>query len=343
MSSARLKDVAERAGTSVSAVSKAMKGSPEISEETKQRIFSAAQKLNYHPNSSARSLRLGKSHRIGVILPSFEGIYSDILAGIEGYTREKGYSVIVLNTQNEAGMERLVIDSMLSMPVDAILTVPVSLSNYKKINLPLICMSRYPYMDISGEISAIDDFDYVIVDDYEGQRLATEHLIKSLGANVYFAIGCEDINNVWGIKDRIRIAGFKKAFLDAGFDFDNGHIFWGATDIDSGYEVTSRICAAAKPPFGLCLTDDYVAIGAMHAIRDSGLRIPDDVSVIGYDNLRFCRHLCPALTTVYSQKRSAGEYAARHIVEYLENGERKPLRKIFQPVLKIRESTAPTR
>ena len=339
MGHVRLRDIAEKLGVSVSAVSKALHGSPEIGEDLRLKIVHTAEMLDYHPNNSARVLRLGKSLRLGVILPSFSGVYADILAGIEEYAKPEGYSVVVLNTQNQREMEVSAVSMLVSMPVDAILAVPVSLENYKGILFPIIFLSRFPYRSIPGLVKPRREFSYVVMDDFEGQRIATEHLIRCCGNNVYIALGCKDTSNVWGIKDQIRIAGYKQALTDMGFSFEVDHVFWGAIDTSSGYAVVSRICQTAKPPFGLCVNDDITAIGALHAIRDSGLSVPEDVCLIGYDNLDFCPHLMPPLTTIYSQKQSAGKLAAQYVIKVLRTGETQRLQLIFRPILCVRSST----
>lgn len=339
MTHVRLKDIAENLGISVSAVSKALKRSPEIGEEMTRKVIETAQQLGYHPNNSARALRLGRSFRIGVILPSFSGVYTDILAGIESYAVPKGYSVVVLNTQNKLDMEKTAISTLLSMPVDAILAVPVCISNFEGLSVTVAFLSRYPYMALPGLPEQKLDFSYIIVDDFQGQRIATQHLIECCRENIYIALGCSDLNNVWGIKDRIRIAGYRAALEQAGLPFQSDHIFWGATEIHSGYEVVSRICKVAEPPFGLCVTDDLVAIGALHALSDHHLRVPTDVSIVGYDNLEFCQHLVPPLTTIHNQKRSAGEFAAEHIIRILQTQKPQIVHQIFQPEICMRSST----
>lgn len=336
----RLKDIAELAGVSVSAVSKALKGSPEIGAETRDRIQKIAAEHGFQPNSSARSLRLGKTLRLGVILPGYTNVYNGMLKGIEDSAKANNYTTIVMNSQDIAQNEQEALAALLAMPVDGIISVPISLANYATVTVPTIFISRYPYRDFSGTEQASTQHSYVITDDYEGQRLAVRHLLSCCGANHYVLLGSSDLQSVAGIKEHIRLDSYRAEMEASGLTYDESRVFFDVTSLEAGYEAGMQICRAAKAPFGICATNDYIAIGVMRAIDACDLRIPEDVSIIGYDDFELCTYLNPPLTTVHCSKYSIGKYSVQQMMDMMKASDKgKVIQTVLKPQLIIRSST----
>ena len=178
----RLIDIAQAAGVSVSAVSKALGNSSELPQATKDRILDYANRLGYRPNFTARSLRLGRSNLLGVLIPDItNAYYASILKGIEAKARSYGFTTIITITNEDSEIEKNTFDAFLSVPVDGILSVPIDLNNYAPLEIPLVLLSRYPFFEgISYPAHAIPnkEFNYVLSNDFKGQYLATNHLLS---------------------------------------------------------------------------------------------------------------------------------------------------------------------
>lgn len=335
-----LKDVSKKAGVSVSAVSKALKDSPEIGEETKARIISIANEMNYHPNTSARSLRLGKTNRIGVILPNNSYSYNQVLNGISEVALQNDFVVVTVSIADDPQREKKAIDGLISMPVDGILAVPIHLDNYDHVSVPVVFMSRYPYRDSDSFFSRRINDSFVITDDYSGQRLATRELIRTCGEKLFILLGSDDTDSVAGMKESIRLNGYKDELNASGIPFDAGRVERRIITLEDGYKAASMICKKAEPPFGICVTNDFVAIGVIRAAVENGLRIPEDVKIVGFDDFDFSGSLNPPLTTIHCSRFSLGSYATQNIISQIRShlGSR-AVHTILQPQLIKRQSS----
>lgn len=330
-----LATVAEKAGVSVSAVSKALNDSPEITDATRERILAVAKELHYLPNFSARSLRLGKSHLIGVIIPNNTYSYNHLLAGIENELNNMNYSAITMTTRDDPAYEKTVINKLLSISVDGILAIPQVLKNYSSLPIPVVYMSRYPYLDYkTGTTVQTEDY-YVITDDYLGQKLATQKIISLCEMNHFLLLGEKNTKTVGGIKEHIRLCGYKSALEEAGLIYDDSRVFWGITSLKAARETTIFICnqAQTKAPFGIMAPNDYFAIGVMNAIEGLNLSIPDQVKVIGYDDFELAEYLFPSLSTIYCSRFTLGTFATQHLLSILGD---KPVDQVVQTVFQPR-------
>lgn len=344
----RLKDISEKSGYSVSTVSKALLGKADIGEETREQVISIAREMGYKPNSMARYLRLGQTNLIGIIIPDNRNpYYSLILKEIETIARENGYTTIIATADEDEELERTVLDTMLSLSVDGIIAVPAYLDNYTDVTVPTIFISRFPYravsrrelVNISYEVN--HDYSYVVNDDYYGQKLAAAHLMDIHGDNVHLMLGVREGHCSTIIKDSIRLDGFYDALMERLLPFDPDKVLWRSDTIQSTYESTLALCGRAKLPFGICLYNDRVALGAIRAIHDLGLRIPQDVAVIGFDDLEFSAYSTPRLSTVRSAKFSMGSHATLQLVKMLGQPTDEPqiVHTALQPDLIVRESS----
>jgi len=225
----RLVDIASRAGVSISAVSKALQDKSEIAPETKERIMAIAKEMGYQPNTMARSLRLGRSDLIGVIIPdNTNPYYSYILKGIEEKAKENGFTIIITNTMEDAETERQSIHTIVGSSVAGILAVPVNLKNYKDLSTPVLFLSRFPYREYSGynknNIPVWEQQSYILSDDFEGQRIATEHLIDKGLRDIYLCLDTNSLDTVRGVKTRIRLEGYRNALEIAGIPYDKNKV-----------------------------------------------------------------------------------------------------------------------
>lgn len=335
-----LATVAEKAGVSVSAVSKALNGSSEITENTRERILAIAKELDYRPNFSARSLRLGRSNLIGVIIPNNTYSYNQLLAGIENELNNMNFSAITMTTRDDPSYEKTVINKLLSIPVDAILAIPQVLKNYSHIPIPVVYMSRYPYRNYkTGAPVQTQDY-YVITDDYSGQKLATEKILSLCGNNHFLFLGEKNPKTVGGIKEHIRLCGYKEALEEAGLTYEESRVIWNITSLKAAHEATIAICNHTTVPYGIMAPNDYFAIGVMNAIEECNLSIPDQVKLIGFDDFELAEYLFPSLSTIHCSRFTLGTIATQHILSILKNkNPEQVVQTVFQPRFIQRSTT----
>ncbi len=312
-----LGDIAKCAGVSKSAVSKALRGSPDIGADTRNRVMEIAENMGYHPSTMASSLRTGKTHLLGVLIPSSANVYySAILQGIETAVKALNYTVVINNTGEDSQAEKTVLRSMLNLPVDGIVSVPVDCENYEELLVPHVFISRYPYWKSMRE-SQIPNLSYVLNDDYMGQYLATIHLIERGFKNLVLVIDSVESPHVRGIKTRIRIDAFKQAIEERLNGVEPTILAMKSGEIAEAYTQTRKHLEITECPVAFSASNDNTAIGILHAVHEKGLSIPSDVGIIGYDDVEFSPHLIPPLTTVHISKENMGAHAARMLVNII--------------------------
>lgn len=318
MAYVKLADIAAATGISISGVSKALADSPEISAQTRLRVQQTAAAMGYHSNTFARSLRLGSSKLIGVIIPSNDNpFYSGILQGISETLRTQGYSIIVTNSGDTMQGEHTALTSLLSIPVCGILTVPFSLANYRNVSQPLVFMSRYPYRahnDAEHFLGDAEQNSYIVNDDFEGQRLATQYLIQRGFQKVFLLLDAVDPKSLGTYKALARLDGYRSACQAEGLPFDNGHIFMQIDSPDICYSTVKALCSENPGGgFAICATNDYISLAALAAIHESNLLIPEQVAVVGYDGIKWGAYYTPQLTTVQLANKEIGIYASQYL------------------------------
>lgn len=335
-----LKQVADRAGVSSATVSKVLSNTPYVSVETRERVLQAVDDLGYVPNLAARALARGRTYNIGVIFPLIHtSLFSDpqtlsILEGVETVVSARGYNILITTpptpVQKSDQYRRLV----RSRYCDGLILLE---------NLPDQRMSRfvaahgYPFVAI-GYQSLEDHSNTIRIDDYEGAYAAAQHL-ADLGHR-HIGIIAAGPMPMFSIRERLR--GYRDALTAAGIDYERLPIAHGTFSIDSGGAALLRLLAGAcpRPTAILCVTD-LMAFGAINAARGAGLRLPHDLSIVGFDDIPLAAHIDPPLTTVRQQSRALGETAATLLLDILEKKQ-----STFDPVvlptqLIVRGSTAP--
>jgi LacI family transcriptional regulator len=309
-----LKDLAQKAGVSPSTVSKALLDKEDIGEYTKQQIRALAAHYNYTPNSIARSLRTRTTMVLGVIIPDNTNPYfAQLIKGIEDTARRMHYSVIVLNTDEKNEAERACVKALLNLMVAGILAVPINAANYEKIPIPLIFLSRKPgRLDLSRS-------SYVVNDDFKGAFLAAEHLIKRGYRQLFYVNGPKTV--ALAVQ---RMEGFEAAILDAGLKFDPQRILFGHLTTKDGYRSLSKLLKLAVPdqPIGILCFSDHVAIGLLAAVRDARLRIPEQIGIVGYDDIEILQFLDTPLTTIRQARYAMGVKGVDLLLGLIEDNNR---------------------
>ncbi len=333
----RLKDIAEKVGVRASTVSDILneRSTCYVSAELKDRVLLVARELNYLPNFIAKSLRRKNTATIGLIMAHFgEEVNTAKIKDIENLAWESGFHVYIGHTEGDAKREEAYIDDFLSRQVDGLIFVhPTSLEDGRcireliKKNFPLVIIS-------TGQE---EDVNYVAVDRRYGAYLAVEHLLKLGHRDIVFL--CTNFPDHPFVKQRI--AGYKDALAKFGVDFNEKLIYYDAFDYATGYERANDVLNERNIPTAIFAANDEVAIGAMRRLQNEGLNVPEDVSIVGFDDIKGAEFSHPPLTTVRQPTGEVGKKALEILLEKIKNPQSCELEQvIFKPELIVRKSTA---
>lgn len=335
-----IKDIARELGISPSTVSRALKDHPDISPETKKAVNELAEKLNYTPNIVALSLRQSKTNTIGVIIPELvHFFFSTVIAGIEDVAYSAGYNVIITQSNESLQREKTDIKALFNSRVDGMLiSVSRETDNFEHIDnilakgVPMVFFDRVYNTPNASKI---------IVDDLSGAREATLHLIDQ---------GCKRIAHLEGAPNleitKQRLEGYLQAHRERGIEVAKDLVMPAHLGtIEAGKEATRKLLAESERPDAIFATNDPTAMGAVQAIKEAGLRIPDDIAVVGFSNWFFTALLDPPLTSVDQPGFEMGQEAAKLLIRQIEqrtkdrDAEVQPETKVLKTRLLVRESS----
>ncbi|MFV1441176.1 LacI family DNA-binding transcriptional regulator [Phaeobacter sp. JH18-32] len=328
---ASVKDVARLSGTSLGTVSRVLNRSASVSDKTRAQVEKAIAELGYEPNAGARQMRSGRSGLVGVLLPSLDVPFFGILAqALEQALFQNGYHCLICNTEENEENEKRYISTLIGQKVDGIIAASVATNqNFTRLsdqNIPIIAVDRSP-----DEIAV----NLVSVDHREGGRLMAEYLLR-LGHRNIGVIGAPTHSRpitlrLEGIKEALTAQGLEPVSVSLGEE----HSF------DTCFALARDVLAKNRPT-ALIGTTDIAAIGAIHAAHERGLKMPQDISVIGFDNLPQSAHIFPTLTTVNQPISLLGELAAKTLLNRI-NPERfaKPDLSALSLQIVERDSTGP--
>jgi len=333
MSGARptIYDVARLAGVSTATVSRALNGRGQIAPATNAAIDAAVRQLGYQPNTVARSLVTKSTQTIALLLPDIANpFYATLVSGIQQEALAAGSTMLLCTTEGDPAREEQYLSLLRAKQVDGVLVdglvlPPERIADFVRGGLPIVCLDR----DIDSTSVPL-----VQVDNRLGARLATEHLL-SLGhtriAHVAGAPGLRISNE--------RVGGYGDALAAAGLEHDPALVVVGSFTERGGYEATRTLVASELT--AVFAANDLSALGTMHAISESGRHVPDDVSVVGFDDLRLAAHTTPPLTTIHQPAFEIAQRATQLLLE-LAGGRDVPQRlHLLEPELVVRTSTAP--
>jgi len=295
-----IRDVARAAGVSINTVSRALNGKPDIRPKTRQLVLRTAQSLNYMPNKLARGLRSNKTGVIGVIVADIANpFFSAVVKGMGKAAKDLGYSMILQDTGENYENEEEAIHIMQSEHVDGVLITPVQTDNK---SIYMLEESGIPFVLVARYFTTVDT-DYVVADDVQGGYLATKHLIERGHKEIAFINGPS--YNSSAIE---RLQGYVKALDEHTIKIKEHLIADGALTMEDGYTYTKALLArSTSHPTALFTFSDFVALGAMKAVHEVGLRVPDDMAIVGYDDIDFAFCLESPLTTIRFPKRQIGQ------------------------------------
>jgi len=317
-----IKDIAKAAGVSISTVSRVVNGSLPVKKETKEKVLKAIQKLNYSPDSLARSLRVGYTKTIGIIIPNIANpFFATIVRGAEDYLRSKGFSIIICNSDNDVKEEEKLFKTLTEKKVDGVLYSGIGdhVENLATKNIKTVFIDR---------VIKENNFSYVCSNNYQGMQNLLEYLYKTNHRKYVFISGKKE---VFSATERLR------AFLDFVEKYKlNYKIYEAEYTYESGLSVAKKI--KTLPDVIVC-SNDLIAYGVIEYLKSKNINVPKDVSVTGYDDITFSKMFSPALTTVSQPIYEMGKTAAKLIFEILINKDDYIPVKLFENQLIVRQST----
>jgi len=330
-----MKDIARELGVSVVTVSKVMRNHADIGEETRQRVLKRVKELNYQPNPAARALVTGKTYTAGLIVPDLvHPFFAEVATGLSNALRRKGYSLLISSSQGDPELERREIKRLLSRRLDALVIASTqwTVESFRRIE-----EQRVPYILLDRAFLGMPA-NFVGVDDVTVGRIATEHLI---------AVGCQRIAHIRGagVSTAIgRLEGYNQALTKHEMTPLQGYVVTGrSADADSwssGHEAMKKLLALNPAPDGVFCYNDPIAIGVIDAILDAGLRVPEDIAVIGCGNLHFDKSLRVPLSSIDQQSVAIGERAGKLLLSVIEARTPPQPKSVFlEPSLVVRQST----
>ena len=334
MSKLRIKDIAARLGVSAATVSRALGNTNIVAEPTRSRIRDLAQQLNYRPNVNARNLRTRKSKSILMVVRDIGNpFYLEILKGVESTARAAGYSVLMGNTENDPALESEYFNMLKDGHADGMILMTGKLpeQNHQQTTIP----STLPVV-VALEIIEHSSLPHVQIDNQAAAKDAVQHLI---------GLGHTRIAHISGPTPEImslhRRSGYRQAMQEARLEILNGYEQRGEFTLSSGGVACQSLVDLRVPPTAIFVANDEMAFGAINVLRQRGMDVPTDVSVIGFDNLFFGQAFYPPLTTVSQPRNLIGRQAMAMLLELLSGNTLTQTRVILPTHLNIRSSTAP--
>lgn len=304
-------DIADKLNISIATVSRALKDDPVVNKKTKKKIFELAEKMGYRTNHFARNLRNQRTDTIGVIVPRLNSFFmSTVIAGIESVANNEGYNLIISQSSESAQKEKMNAKTMFNSRVDGLL---VSLSydtdeishfeQFCRKNIPVIFFDR-------GE--GQDTFTNVLIDNHKASYEATKHLIEQ---------GCKRIVHITAkLKRKVyvdRLNGYKQALSENNIQFRNDYLIIGNLSLEAGIDAAAKIQKMDPLPDGIIVANDNCAVGCMLALKQAGIRIPEDIACVGFNNDPVAEVIEPNLTTIDYPGYEMGEVAARNLINHL--------------------------
>ncbi len=327
---AKIAEVAKLAGVSSATVSRALANPDIVSKTTRDRVLAAVRRTGYTPNVAARNLRARRSHMVLVVVPNIENpFFAEVLRGIDETLSRRGYGLIIANLDNSPYKESRYVDLASAGQVDGVLLLCGHI--LKGPNRTLLD-SDVPIV-AACEIIPGGRFPQVEVDNRKAARAAVRHLVE---------LGHRRIGYVSGpsanVLDKARRAGFRDALADGKATIWEGD-FTFAAGTAAGTAMLKL--ATNERPTAIFAANDEMAIGVLKTVRAAGLRVPDDLSIVGFDAIEYADYCEPALTTVHQPRREIGSRAAELLVEAMAGNSPEPIAVTLEAQLLIRQSTGP--
>jgi LacI family transcriptional regulator len=325
-----INDVAKAAGVSTSTVSRVLTRNAPVSDEARARVLAAVEKMNYQPNAFAQGLKGGSLHTIGLVIPNVRNlVFPAAIRGIEDTAGKNGYTVVLCNTDENIEKERFYIDNLRRRLIDGFIFSTARPGHEYLLDLPA---EGVPVVFLLRQMGK--SVNTVALDNEGGAYEATRYMLSRGLKQIAFINGGLDLPLY-----RDRYEGYLRAMREAKVTEPSHMVVHGISGWDDGYQVMKDILEEGCRPDAVFATSDPKAMGIIRAIRDMGLRVPEDISVMGFDNLDFSAQIDPPLTTVAQPFYEMGVRACRRLIDLIEKGRtNKPKVEVLPAKLVIRKS-----
>ncbi len=304
-------DLAAKLKVSVATVSRALRDDPVVSLKTRKKVFALAEQYGYQANHFARSLRNKQTHTIGVIVPRLNSYFmATVIAGIEQAANQAGYNLLISQSSESPEKEKAIVNTMFHNRVDGLLVSLAyqngsleHLAKFTKKNIPVVFFDR---------AQGADQYTSVQINNRQAGYEATRHLL-SRGKRNIFHITVSTMHSLY----RQRYEGYVQALREFGLAPDPDLIFLSDLSQESGFEAARHILSMSKRPDGIFVANDNCAVGCLVSLQQKGIRIPEDIAVVGFNDDPVCKIVSPNLTTIHYPGHLMGEQAARHLIHHL--------------------------
>ncbi|WP_321479071.1 LacI family DNA-binding transcriptional regulator [uncultured Bacteroides sp.] len=328
-----LKDLAVELDVSISTVSRALRDSPEISVEVRERVKALARKYNYRPNPFAMSLLKNSPRIIGILVPDLvTHFYASIISGINDVAKQNGYSVIITSSYEQYELEKQCLDDLINIRVEGIIAClsqeTTDYTHFEALesqNVPLVFFDR---------ICPGGHFCSVVADNVESAHLATEHLLQTGSTRIGFIGGANHLKIVGERKH-----GYLEALRQSKIPIEKELVICEKMSYDEGREATRRLLSLANPPDAILAMNDTLAFAAMKEIKGHQLKIPQDIALVGYTDEMHSNYVDPPLTAVTHQTYKMGAAACKQLLGQIKE-QQAPYQIIIPTHLVIRESSS---
>lgn len=326
-------DIAKELNISASTVSRALNNHPRISLKTKEKIKQAAALLGYRPNTLASNLRNKKSNTIGIVVPLINRhFFSSVISGAEEFAYNAGYNVVISQSNDLASKEINIVQSMFANRVDGlIISIAMQTNTYE--HLKLFSKKHIPLVFFDRVVPEIDT-DKIVVDDFTGGFQLTQHLIDQGYRRIAHLAGNQNLMTYSNRKN-----GYLKALTDNGLAYDESLVIINTLTSEEGVKAIDQLMNLPHPPDALFCGNDTTALSSMIYLRDKGLRIPEDIGIVGFSNEPFSKVVTPSLSTISQPGFEMGQKAAQMLINQIETRERSFQTIVLPTELIIRESS----
>ncbi len=304
-------DIARKLSLSSATISRGLQNHPAINKNTRKRIQDAARELGYRPNNFAANLRKQKTNTIGVLVHELNSNFiTSVLAGIEKITTESGYDILIAHSTEDAGKEAANALNLFHKRVDGLIaSLSFNTENldhfkmYEEKGIPVIFFDR---------VEESSDYTKVIIDNYKCGYQATQHLVEQ-GCRRIAMITASLKRNVYAQRHR----GYKDALYDNGIEYNKAHVLVKDLSEQAGVEAAKQLLAMSPMPDAAFFTNDFTAAVCMKTLKEHGMRIPEDIAIVGFNNDAIGKIVEPQLTTIHYPGMEMGEIAARNLIHHL--------------------------
>jgi DNA-binding LacI/PurR family transcriptional regulator len=329
-----LKDIAQQLGISISTVSRALRGMPEVNPETREAVLRLSREVDYEPNMLAMSLLKRQSNLIGVVVPNMDYFFATAVKGMDEAALEAGYTVVVCQSNESYGREVANVQRLLQSHVDGFI-VSLSSETQNTDHFKRIVKKEIPLVFFDRDCSEIETTK-ILLDNHSGAFQAVSHLLERGYRRIAYLGGRTNLSI-----SNTREQGYRDALTHFGLTVDDAINIHGDFDRNYAYQTVKELLTRqGEKPDAFFTISDRLAIGAFQAIKDLGLSMPQDIGLVGFNDEPIMSLLSPTVSSVLQPALEMGKAAARLFVEKLHSDSNESNRvEIFNPVLKIRESS----